>query len=180
MNNNFNLKSFLAEGTLLKEETQMAFGDYSKIYSDIAKSGDLEAARQAVIDALPDNDKDGPYSTLTPEESKEKYADMVADTFRTNQSDFTGEGEKGFWNKWELGYAQDDIFYIHPANSNRPWMDGRVMGDIVIISAENNEPIAVKFLQNLGKQLNATPQPGPYKNIELKVQEQDLQNLFNF
>jgi len=167
-------------GNSLKEATQIAFGDYSKIYSDIAKSGDLEAARQAVIDALPDDVSLYPLFNLTPEEEKEKYADMVADTFRTNQPDFTGEGEEGYWNGWELGYAEDNIFFITPANSKRPWIDGRVRKNIAIVDAEANDPKAVKFLQDLGKQLGATPQPGPYNNIELKVQEQDLQNLFNF
>jgi hypothetical protein len=181
MNNNFNLKKFLAEGKLLKEAPiSITLGDYLKIYSDIAKSGDLGTARQAVIDALPDGVSLYPLFDLTPEEEKEKYADMVADTFRTNQSDFTGEGEKGYWNGWELGYAEDNIFFITPSNSKRPWLDGRVRGDIAIIDAEANDPKAVKFLQDLGKQLGVTSQPGPYNNIELEVKEQDLLNLFNY
>ena len=177
MENTFNLKKFLSEGRLLKEAVNIAFGDYYKIYSDIAKTGDLEQARQAVIDALPDFTSP---KFSTPEEAKKDYADMVADTYRVNQPKFKGEGEKGYWNGWRLGYAEDTIFFIKPAVAKRPWLDGRVKGNIAIIIAQDNEPKAVNFLQAINKQIGGVLEVSDVNTIELKVKEQDLQNLFNF
>ena len=189
-------KQFITEATRLQKlagiitesqykelnEAQIAFGNYFKIYSDIAQSGDLEAAHQAVIDALPDGVSLYPNFNLTPEEEKEKYADMVADTYRINRPDFTGEDEDGFWNGWRLGYVQDDIFFIKPASEalKGPNLEGRVRGNMAIITAQDNEPKAVSFLQTLGKQLGSYPSEGDYNTFELTVKEQDLQDLFNF
>ena len=86
---------------------------------------------------------------------------------------------EGLWKNWKLGYAEDNLFFIHPYNNKRPWIDGRVRGDIAIVDAQANDPIAEKFLQDLGKQLGTTPQPGPYNNIELKIKEKDLRKVFN-
>ena len=106
-----------------------------------------------------------------------QYKEMLNED---NQPEFTGE-EEGVWNGWELGYAQDDIFYIHPANSPRPWMDGRIKNGMAIISADkSDDKTAEKFLQDLGNQLGATPYDGDYNDIELRVNEQDLNSLFNY
>jgi hypothetical protein len=83
--------------------------------------------------------------------------------------------------KWKLGYAQDDILFITPINNFKPMIDGIVNNGTVTLSAEKTDGEKVKtFLQNLGQQLNATPYDGRFNNIELKVNEQDLQSLFNF
>ena len=88
---------------------------------------------------------------------------------------------EGQWDGWQLGYAQDNIFYIHPANNSRPWMDGRITDGVAIISAEKSDgKVVEKFLQDLGNQLGATPYDGDYNNIELRVNEQDLDSLFNY
>ena len=141
------------------------FGYYFRIYSNTIKTDGPEAALQAVMDSLPEDGDD-----------KMKYAQMVARTYKTNQPDFTGEGEKKYWNGWTLGYAEDSILFIHPANDSRPWIDGRVIDDVVTLSAEKKDGKRVEqFLQDLGNQLNATPYDGEYNNIELEVNEQALQ-----
>jgi hypothetical protein len=96
---------------------------------------------------------------------------------KVNKSSFSGPG---YWNGWQLSYAEDNILYITPTDSRRPWIDGRVINEKVILSAEKTDGKKVEdFFQRLGKQLNATPYDGRYNNIELKVNQQDLDLLFN-
>jgi len=100
---------------------------------------------------------------------------------KSNQPEFTGEGEPGYWNGWELGYAQDNIFHITPAGKSRPWVDGRIINGRAIITADKaGGKIVEKFLQDVGNQLGATPYDGDYNSIELEVSEQDLDSLFNY
>jgi hypothetical protein len=87
------------------------------------------------------------------------------------------ENKNNIWNGWYLGYASDYQIFIHPINSYRPWIDGVIKNGEVILSTETSDTEGLKFLQDLGSQLNSSPQNGKF-DIELKIKEQDLRNLF--
>ena len=85
-----------------------------------------------------------------------------------------------YWNGWELRHAEDDVFYITPRGSYRPWINGRAINGKVILSAEKTDDKKVEdFFQRLGKRLNATPYDGRYNDIKLKANQQDFDLLFN-
>jgi hypothetical protein len=75
MNNNFNLKQFLAEGTLLKEEYRM--GIFDDIDDDLMDEEDPIGYLEAIIKyckiQLQDITKDSPYPQFKDAETFEKF-----------------------------------------------------------------------------------------------------------